>query len=205
MVRPCQVVLLGRESFSHIPMDRVQPYLIRKPVSDDLAFYRKCLSDPQWSTAYNVPAQKDLADYTQQFAFTEYPNVLRYLVLQRAKPIGFFHLETSSSPTRCTLAGGIDPEEMGRGSGVRVAVIALEVIFSQRNYHKTICKVIARNTPSQRMLRALGFTLEGIARAHEFDARANEYLDAQYFGLLETEYPNPFIKKILRNLSYEAA
>ena len=105
---------------------------------------------------------------------------------------------------RCTLAGGIDPEVMGSGYGVSVAVIALDVIFTQLKHHKTICKVIAHNKPSQRMLSALGFTLEGIARAHEFDYRSNEYIDAQYFGLLATEYPNHFVKRRLRKFIYEA-
>lgn len=198
---------LGREAFApslHMPMARVQPYIIRKPWPDDLAFYRTCLSDPLWRTAYNVPAQKDLADYMQQFALTEYPDVQRYVVLRRTKPIGFFHLEKSSA-MRCTLAGGIAPEAMGSGEGVSVAVIALDVIFSQLHCQQTICKVMAHNQPSQRMLIALGFTREGVAGVHDFADRADAKLEAQYFGLLATNYPNPFVQKRLRKLSYEPA
>jgi RimJ/RimL family protein N-acetyltransferase len=181
-------------------------YLIKKPTVDELFFYKKCLSEQSWRRNYSsVEDKSPSADYLQQFALTEYHGVTRYLVANRSKPIGFFHIETKLISSRCTLAGGIDPEELGKGYGLAVAVIALDYLFSKSAYHKICCKVLDRNNVSKKMLLGLGFSLEGIAKEHEYDNGSNEYIDVNFLSLLRSNYPNSLVKKLLNKITYEKA
>lgn len=181
-----------------------QTYQLRKATHSDLGFYRNCLLDESWKNSYGAfNRETSVDDYLVQLALTEYPSVSRFMVLKNSIPIAFFHIQCSAAFHKCTLAGGVDAANMGRGYGLKVAVIALDFIFSNLGYHKINCKVLERNQASRKMLSGLGFVQEGIAREHEYDHVAGKPLNAYFFGLLRREYPNKLAKDILKRISYE--
>lgn len=78
------------------------------------------------------------------------------------------------------------PDKRGHGYMTEAAALMLDHAFDALGLHRVYAWTIGDNEPSKGVLHRLGFTQEGTLREHVF-ARG-DYWDADYFGLLASEW-----------------
>lgn len=115
-------------------------------------------TEPFWS----VQVRANLAE------FREGKSVRLYL-FDRARPqrvIGNANFtQIFRSPAHyCVLGYGLDRECEGRGLMREGLQAALEYMFREQNFHRIEANYVPRNERSGRLLRRLGFVVEGYAR-----------------------------------------
>ena len=76
--------------------------------------------------------------------------------------------------------------EAPRGSGSKLARVALDFAFKQQGWHKVCGQVISSNAASCRFHLKLGFSLEGVLRQQALIC--NEWLSMWCFGLLSRDW-----------------
>lgn len=179
-------------------------YLLRKPTALDLEFYRKCFSDKSWRKSYGFGEFENFEEDIQSIAFAEYFNVERFLVCRGLEILGFFHLQKFPDDERCVLSGGILPNMVKSGNGLRGLCLVLDYIFQKLKLNKVCCEVTEINASSQRILKRVGFQHEGILNEHRFDKDSKTFLTLHLFGMLRKNYPTPIIEKIIKRFDYEA-
>ncbi len=90
---------------------------------------------------------------------------------------------------RGELGYWVAPTEWGRGIAPEAAYAVCRVAFAALRMHRVYAYVYAFNSRSARVLRKLGFRLEGRAREHHRDGR--RWVDVLRFGLLVDELRPP--------------
>jgi RimJ/RimL family protein N-acetyltransferase len=90
---------------------------------------------------------------------------------------------------RAELGYWISPSEWGHGLAPEAAYALCRIGFEALRLHRIYATVLAFNPRSARVLRKVGFRLEGRAREDHRDGR--RYVDALRFGLLRQELRRP--------------
>ena len=68
----------------------------------------------------------------------------------------------------CTLGYGIDEEIMNQGLMTEALEASIKYVFEEMNLHRIMANYIPTNESSARVLRKLGFVVEGYARDYLF-------------------------------------
>ncbi|MFH8468636.1 GNAT family N-acetyltransferase [Streptomyces sp. NPDC017991] len=84
-----------------------------------------------------------------------------------------------------TLAG----DRQGHGYATEAVASVLDDLFGRRGLHRVSAECDARNTPSARLLRRLGFVQEGLLR--QASRLKGEWTDDLLFGLLASDRRHP--------------
>lgn len=89
------------------------------------------------------------------------------------------------------------------GTGSKIALDALDFVFSELKLHKLNAEVISSNKDSLRFHEKLGFKQEGLFRDYHFDG--SSFFDVVRFGIISTEWQKKRTEIKLRIASYEAS
>jgi len=68
----------------------------------------------------------------------------------------------------CYLGYGIDLDYQGKGLMYEALVAAIQFVFGELNFHRIMANHLSENERSARLLKRLGFTVEGLARNYLF-------------------------------------
>ncbi len=79
-------------------------------------------------------------------------------------PVGFFAATMNWRMGTAAIGYHVDADVHGRGVGTRLVSLALEQVWACDRIRKVSATVHADNVPSHRLLRRLGFQLEGTLR-----------------------------------------
>jgi len=107
------------------------------------------------------------------------------LVHEADKALGLAHF-TPVNPKGVMDWGFYLTPDAPKGSGNKLARMALDFAFKQQGWHKVCGQVISSNAASRRFHLKLGFSLEGVLRQHAFVG--NEWLSMWCFGLLSSDW-----------------
>ncbi len=83
----------------------------------------------------------------------------------------------------CVLGYGLDQDFQGRGYMTEALDAAIDYMFTEKNMHRVMANYIPTNEKSGKVLRRLGFTVEGYARDYL-------YLDGQWKDHILTSLTN---------------
>jgi UDP-4-amino-4,6-dideoxy-N-acetyl-beta-L-altrosamine N-acetyltransferase len=110
----------------------------------------------------------------------------RLLIFEAAgEPAGFVNLACIAPPAVWDWGFYVAPGSPG-GTGRRLGEIVLRTVFEEMHAHRLCAQVLSSNERSLRFHETLGFTREGLLRAHHHDG--NGYQDVVCFGLLQQEF-----------------
>ncbi len=171
---------------------------------DMLEVYRNCLSDFNWRYSFGILKKIDINEYLRKIALIEYDSVIRLALIYNEEKVGFCNIQIIDPlAKRCLVSLGIIPSLIGRGFGVYFSPGIMNFIFKTLMLNKITTYTYEHNKVSYKIIERLGFTFEGRAREHVFDQINNKFVDVLFFGLLQSEYPNEFVDKKLKEYKYE--
>ena len=101
--------------------------------------------------------------------------------------VGLYH--RSQYHARAELGYELARSYWGRGIGSEAATSVIQFGFRQLVLHRIEAATIADNHESVRLLRKLGFKLEGIRREYSWEDDGR-FHDSAMYGLLEHQWPN---------------
>ena len=99
--------------------------------------------------------------------------------------MGFVNLVCIAQPGVWEWGFYVAPGSPG-GTGRRLGQVLLRTLFDDMGAHRLHAQVLSSNERSLRFHEALGFTREGLLRAHHHDG--SSYQDVVCFGLLHHEF-----------------
>jgi len=96
---------------------------------------------------------------------------VRFILALRGNPsrvIGFVNFsQIFRGPFQvCFLGYALDKKEQGKGLMSEALQLAITNMFEQRNLHRIMANYMPRNTRSARVLKKLGFRIDGRAKAY---------------------------------------
>jgi RimJ/RimL family protein N-acetyltransferase len=103
--------------------------------------------------------------------------------------IGEVGVDLHDNRRRAEIGFTLAPAYQHRGYAGEAVRAVLDHLFRVRGLHKVSAEVDARNAPSARLLERLGFTREGLLRAHTWIK--GEWTDDLLYGLLADEWLLP--------------
>lgn len=164
---------------------------IRNFDSTDLPFYTNCLLNQQWRLLYGEAEEPDdLSEFINRKT-QGYPYVRRYIILKYGtnEKIGFALVDFMEGGFQeCIFAGGVKPDLIGKGYGVKCSIIFCQYIFQHFTSVNTIYSDY-QNIFSQKILLRIGF-IE--------DESMNRLFDLQNrLVLCKKSFPNSFCRKFL--------
>jgi UDP-4-amino-4,6-dideoxy-N-acetyl-beta-L-altrosamine N-acetyltransferase len=125
-------------------------------------------------------------EHTQWFKQLEHdPKRKVILIHEGSEALGLAHF-TQVNPDGVMDWGFYLTPEAPKGSGSKLARMALDFAFKQKGWHKVCGQVISTNAASRRFHLKMGFTLEGVMRQQV--CMANEWLSLWCYGLLASEW-----------------
>ncbi|WP_427109449.1 UDP-4-amino-4,6-dideoxy-N-acetyl-beta-L-altrosamine N-acetyltransferase [Lysinibacillus xylanilyticus] len=102
-------------------------------------------------------------------------------------PYGFLNIyNIDKNSGTCVWGFYIGENNSEKGSGTRLAYVALNYLFDECNLRKITGEVLASNIRSRKYHKSLGFKNEGILRQHIL--RGNNYEDVYLYSILESEW-----------------
>ncbi len=99
---------------------------------------------------------------------------------------GFLQLQKKSQESDVYEWGFYISPDAVRGTGTKMARLALNKIFIEMSGAKAYAEVLSFNIPSIKLHQKLGFYQEGLLRQHHFLNK--QYNDVHCFGLLKSEW-----------------
>lgn len=99
---------------------------------------------------------------------------------------GFLQLQKKSQQSEVYEWGFYISPDAVRGTGTKMAKLALKKIFLEMNGAKVYAEALSFNLPSIKLHQKLGFSQEGLLRQHHF--LNQQYYDVYCFGLLKSEW-----------------
>ncbi len=99
---------------------------------------------------------------------------------------GFMQLQQKLQDSKVYEWGFYISPDAIRGTGTKMAKLALKKVFNELKGEKIFAEVLEFNEPSIKLHKKLGFYREGILRQQHF--LNNNYYDVHCFGLLKTEW-----------------
>ena len=107
------------------------------------------------------------------------------LVHEHQQPLGLVHFTPVNAQGVVDWGFYLTPQAP-KGSGGKLARMALDFAFKQQGWHKVCGQVISSNAASRRFHLKLGFSLEGVLRQQALIR--HEWLSLWCFGLLSSEW-----------------
>jgi len=115
-------------------------------------------------------------------------NSLKFLNVYEENEIikGFLQIQKKSFESAVYEWGFYISPEATRGTGTKMAKLALDKIFIEFQGNKVLGEVFSFNLPSLNLHKKLGFYQEGLLRQQHF--LNGDYYDIYCFGLLKSEW-----------------
>ena len=184
----------------HVPCPDAVPVLdagsctLRGWSSDDARDYYVWMRDAEVSRYLGRPltSEEDAAHELEGYvADVRRRAAVRWAVEDRAtgQAVGRCHLcRWDAANARASLGYALARSQWGQGVTTRVVEAALEWALGESGpgLHRIEAAAAASNTASTRVLRAAGFTREGVMR--EYRECAHGYEDFEMYGLLRSEW-----------------
>lgn len=120
-------------------------------------------------------------------------NYLPFVVLdgETGHPVGQIHAgRIDYDNQNCMIGFEIHPRYQGRGYGTDAVETLLDYLFFDMELHRVGAEVYEYNIASQKVLKKLGFVLEG--RLTQWLYRNQKYWDKLLYGILRDEWINSF-------------
>jgi RimJ/RimL family protein N-acetyltransferase len=111
---------------------------------------------------------------------------LAFAVLCDATLVGCVNLSVRHSQSRAELGYWIGVPYWGQGYATEAAGRLMQFGFEKMKLHRVYATCFSRNIASAKVLQKIGMRYEGTLRGHYH--RWNEYLDAEYYGILRDEF-----------------
>jgi len=149
-------------------------------------------SDPEWARYELLPApftRKDAERFVASMVLRDRKTNPVWVVTLGGEVIGTASMASVKNWKIAALGYGIHRRAWGQGFARETVGAVLDRSFAAyRQLRKVRAHTDPRNERSIRLLRRLGFTLEGTLRANQLNGR-NEFVDEAVFGLLREEWP----------------
>jgi|APSaa5957512622_1039677.scaffolds.fasta_scaffold17743_3 UDP-4-amino-4,6-dideoxy-N-acetyl-beta-L-altrosamine N-acetyltransferase len=104
----------------------------------------------------------------------------------RNQPMGFVQFSSNKSKNSFADWGFYTAPLAPKGTGTKMATLALDFAFEQLKAHKVFGEVLDYNTGSIKFHLKIGFIQEGVLRDHHYDE--NGYSSVYCFGLMHHEW-----------------
>ena len=144
--------------------------VLRTIEEEDIEFLQEGVNDPRvWrpigsSTPYNLEQEREFFE-----EMVSDNDTVQLLVSTEETSVG-------------TVGFWITPDRWGEGIGTEATALIVQYAFDQLRLHKITARTYEFNEASQRLLRKLGFTEEGVQREQAFID--GEHCDVHWFGIL---------------------
>lgn len=103
------------------------------------------------------------------------------------EPVGnIFYFDVNERNRSCEFGYKINPEFRNLGYGKQMLREFISHMFANKNYNKLYCQTASFNIPSIKMLRRLGFNLDGILREHH--ELGGKFYDDYIYSILKSEW-----------------
>lgn len=112
--------------------------------------------------------------------------LLLLIYIEQDEPVGFMQLNLIDRSAMVYEWGFYTAPHAPKGTGSRMAVIALDYLFTELNANKVFAQVLSFNEVSRYLHKKFHFVEEGVLRQHA--CIASERQDVYCFGLLKSEW-----------------
>jgi UDP-4-amino-4,6-dideoxy-N-acetyl-beta-L-altrosamine N-acetyltransferase len=160
---------------------------LRKLQHDDLSLIRQWRNHPEINKF--MFSQHEITQQEHQAWFeSSQQNALRHLFVfeEQDERKGFLQLQQKSAESNVFEWGFYICPDAVRGTGSRMAKLAIDLAFLELNAIKLYGEALGFNQPSIRLHQKLGFVEEGLLRKQHF--LNNQYHDVHCFGMLKAEW-----------------
>lgn len=162
---------------------------LRAMRADDLEQVRSWRNHPQVRRHMLTQHEISVEEHVQWFnKVKQEPQRHVVLVHEGEQALGLAHF-APVNPHGVVDWGFYLTPQASKGSGSKLARMALDFAFKQQGWHKVCGQVISSNAASRRFHLKLGFTLEGVLRQQAFIC--NEWLSVWCYGLLASDWKQP--------------
>ena len=158
--------------------------VLRTIEEEDIEFLQEGVNDPRvWrpigsSTPYNLEQEREFFE-----EIVSDNDTVQLLVSTEETPVGTVGLAPIDREAGVAEVGyWITPDRWGEGIGTEATALIVQYAFDQLRLHKITARTYEFNEASQRLLRKLGFTEEGVQREQAFID--GEHCDVHWFGIL---------------------
>lgn len=159
---------------------------LRKMQQDDLELVRSWRNHPDVRCHMLTQHEISAEEHAQWFSRVQQdPQRHVVLVHENQQPLGLAHF-TPVNPHGVVDWGFYLVPQAAKGSGSKLARMALDYAFKQQGWHKVCGQVISINAASRRFHLKMGFTLEGVWREQVWIHR--EWLSLWCYGLLADDW-----------------
>ena len=159
---------------------------LRKMQQDDLELVRSWRNHPDVRCHMLTQHEISAEEHAQWFSRVQQdPQRHVVLVHEHQQPLGLAHF-TPVNPHGVVDWGFYLVPQAAKGSGSKLARMALDYAFKQQGWHKVCGQVISINAASRRFHLKMGFTLEGVWREQVWIHR--EWLSLWCYGLLADDW-----------------
>lgn len=112
-----------------------------------------------------------------------------YVYEESGRPLGYVGIsQVEDRDRRCHWGYYIGEPDPPKGSGTRMGICALDLIFGELGFHRLIAETFLDNEASRRFLERLGFTHEGTLREHH--RRPEGWIDVALYAIVESDWPD---------------
>ena len=159
---------------------------LRNMQQDDLELVRSWRNHPDVRCHMLTQHEISAEEHAQWFSRVQQdPQRHVVLVHEHQQPLGLAHF-TPVNPHGVVDWGFYLVPQAAKGSGSKLARMALDYAFKQQGWHKVCGQVISTNAASRRFHLKMGFTLEGVWREQVWIHR--EWLSLWCYGLLADDW-----------------
>ncbi|WP_049971374.1 GNAT family N-acetyltransferase [Haladaptatus cibarius] len=162
---------------------------LRTVEEDDIGFLQQSRNEPGFrrTLRFTKPTnRKQMRSFFENTVVGDDASV-NLLVSVEGTPVGAVNVFNIDQ--RCgEISYWILPEHRQNGTATEAISLLLDFAYDTLDLHRVYAQTIASNEASKAFLEALGFTLEGTLREHEFVQ--GERQDTHFYGLLAPEWRN---------------
>ena len=159
---------------------------LRNMQQDDLELVRSWRNHPDVRCHMLTQHEISAEEHAQWFSRVQQdPQRHVVLVHENQQPLGLAHF-TPVNPHGVVDWGFYLVPQAAKGSGSKLARMALDYAFKQQGWHKVCGQVISTNAASRRFHLKMGFTLEGVWREQVWVN--SEWLSLWCYGLLADDW-----------------
>lgn len=156
---------------------------LREMAVEDLEMVREWRNHPdikKFMFNQNDVLPEEHLSWFQHAKLNRFKTLLIYM--EEALPLGFVQFTPIRNQESIVEWGFYIAPYANKGTGTKMAILAMDVAFKRLNVHKIFAEILEYNTPSIRLHQKIGFSQEGLLRDHYFDGE--NYHDVHFFGLL---------------------
>jgi UDP-4-amino-4,6-dideoxy-N-acetyl-beta-L-altrosamine N-acetyltransferase len=159
---------------------------LRGMQQDDLEMVRSWRNHPDVRCHMLTQHEISAEEHAQWFGRVQQdPQRHVVLVHEHQQPLGLVHF-TAVNPHGVVDWGFYLMPQAAKGSGSKLARMALNFAFKQQGWHKVCGQAISSNAASRRFHLKMGFTLEGVWRQQVLIK--HEWLSLWCYGLLADDW-----------------